>query len=155
MWVTRKIFTRPAANLFFFNRFSGDILFSSLVSFAFLILALFVWCFSNLKMHILSHIRLCERVSDKHFFIRSISGNKTTFFCGLTKWKIIYAMFKNAKDKNVKVFSAFASSSSIIYNFRYGKEKVKYQTERKLWHKKVGIPISCTIQLKLLFQNIK
>ena len=34
MWVTRKIFTRAAANLFF-NRFAIDILFSSLVSFSF------------------------------------------------------------------------------------------------------------------------
>ena len=66
---------------------------------------------------------------------------------------MIYAMFKNAKGKNVKAFSAFSSSSSIIYNFRYGKKKVKYQTERKLWHKKVGIPVSCTMQLKVLFQK--
>ena len=99
------------------------------------------------------HIRLCGWVSDKNFFIRSISGNKTTFCFGLTKWKIIYVMFKNAKGKNVKAFSAFSSSSSIIYNFRYGKKKVKYQTERKLWHKKVGIPVSCTMQLKVLFQK--
>ena len=34
MRVTRKIFNRVAANLFF-NQFSGDILFSSLVSFVF------------------------------------------------------------------------------------------------------------------------
>ena len=35
MQMTRKFFTRAAASLFFFNRFSGDILFSSLISFAF------------------------------------------------------------------------------------------------------------------------
>ena len=34
-------------------------------------------------------------------------------------------MFNNAKDKNVKAFSTFASSSSITYNFRYGKKKVR------------------------------
>ena len=37
MRVTRKIYTQAAANLFFY-RFSGDILFSFLISFAFFIL---------------------------------------------------------------------------------------------------------------------
>ena len=40
MRLTRKIFTRAAAN-FFFNQFSGDIAFSSLVSFAFFFVFLF------------------------------------------------------------------------------------------------------------------
>ena len=35
MQVARKIFNQAAANFIFFNRFSGDTLFSSLVSFAF------------------------------------------------------------------------------------------------------------------------
>ena len=77
MRVTRKLFTRAAANLFF-NQFSGDIFFSSLVSFTFL----YSWflCFLKLKIYILIHIRLCGRVSDKKKFTQSISGNKTTFF---------------------------------------------------------------------------
>ena len=87
MQMTRKIFTRATASLFF-NRFSGDILFSSLVSFAFFILVflfvcLFVCSFLKLKMYILLHIRLCGRVSDNKIFTRPISGNKT-FFYGLT-----------------------------------------------------------------------
>ena len=41
--MTRKIFTRATASLFF-NRFSGDILFSSLVSFAFFILVFLFVC---------------------------------------------------------------------------------------------------------------
>ena len=54
MRVTRKIFNRVAANLFF-NQFSGDILFSSLVSFVFcglLFFCLFVWIL-KLKIYIL------------------------------------------------------------------------------------------------------
>ena len=71
----------------FFNRFSGDILFSSLVSlFSFILvfLCLFICCFLKLKIYILIHIRLSGRVNDKNLFTRSISGNKTTFFFGLT-----------------------------------------------------------------------
>ena len=42
--LTRKIFTRAAENyLFFFNRFSGNVLFSSLVSFALLCSCFFVF----------------------------------------------------------------------------------------------------------------
>ena len=84
MRVTREIFTQAAANLFFFNQFSRDILFSSLVSFAFLFLFFYVvvvcLLFLNLKIYILIHIWLCGRVSDKKIFTRPISGNKTTFF---------------------------------------------------------------------------
>ena len=68
MRVTRKILTRAAATSFF-NRFSGDILFYALVSFAFfvfLFFCLFVY-FLKLKMYILINIRLCGRVSDKKF----------------------------------------------------------------------------------------
>ena len=68
----------------FFNRFSGNILFSSLLSFAFFfalffyVFCLFV-CFSKLKKYILIHTRLCGRVSEKKVFTRSDSRNKTTF----------------------------------------------------------------------------
>ena len=77
MQMTRKFFTRAAASLFFFNRFSGDILFSSLISFAFFDSCL---CFLELKMYILIHIRRCGRVSDKKNSTRPVSGNKITFF---------------------------------------------------------------------------
>ena len=61
----------PRAAIFFsFDRFSGDILFSSLVSFAFFdscfFLLLLVCCFLNLKMYILIQIPLCGWVSDSH-----------------------------------------------------------------------------------------
>ena len=68
----------------FLNWFSGDILFSFLVPFAFLgscfFLLLFVYCFFKLKMYNLIHIRLSGRVSDKNIVTRLISGNKITFF---------------------------------------------------------------------------
>ena len=70
----------------FLNRFSGDILFSSLVSFAFFVFFSFFFffclfaCFLKLKMYVLIHIQLCGQVSDKKFFTWLISGNKTTFF---------------------------------------------------------------------------
>ena len=63
-------------------RFSTDILFSSLASFAFCPLVIFVvFClFLKSKAYILIHIRLCWQVSDKNVFTQTISGNKTTFF---------------------------------------------------------------------------
>ena len=77
---------RVNLQIYFFNRFSGDVLFFYLVSFAFfvflfffLFLSLFA-CFLKLKTYILIHIRPCGRVSDKMFFTLPISGNKTTFF---------------------------------------------------------------------------
>ena len=87
MRVTRKIFNRAGANLFFwliFQRYSF-FFFSLFCSFWFLfffclLVSLFVCCFLKLKVCILMHIRLCRRVSDKNFFTRPISGNKTTFF---------------------------------------------------------------------------
>ena len=84
----------------FLSRFSGDIIFSSLVYFAFLILVfllLFVWCFLNLKMYILMHIRLCGRVSDK-VFTWPISGNKTTFF---SVWTIAQLAFIKSQSPYV------------------------------------------------------
>ena len=74
--------------IYFFNRSSGNILFSSSVSFSFFwnlvfFCFWFFWlfvCFLKLKIYILIHIRLCGRVSDKKIFTRPISGNKATFF---------------------------------------------------------------------------
>ena len=84
MRVTRK--SSPGGlQIYFFNRFSGDVLFFYLVSFAFLYSCFFfffwlVCLFLKLKAYILIHIRPCGRVSDKIFFTLPISGNKTTFF---------------------------------------------------------------------------
>ena len=64
MRITRKIFTLVVANLFFLNRFSGDIIFSSLVSYAFFVF-LFVCFFEMKNIYLLIHIQLCGRVSDK------------------------------------------------------------------------------------------
>ena len=69
--MTRKIFTRAAANLFSLIDFP-EIL-SSLPQFLLLI------CFLKLKIYILIHIRLRGRVSDKNIFSRLTSGNKTFF----------------------------------------------------------------------------
>ena len=57
MRVTRKIFAGAVANLFFLNLFSGNILFSSLVSFVvvFCFFCLFVY-FLKLKVYILIHV---------------------------------------------------------------------------------------------------
>ena len=86
MRVTRKIFTRAGANLFFqsiFRRYSL-FFFSFFCFFVFLLLLLLFFClfvcFLKLKIYILIQIRLYGRVSDKKIFTRSISGNKTNFF---------------------------------------------------------------------------
>ena len=78
-----------------FNRFSGDVLFSSLVSFVFFyycFFCLFICCFLKLKMYILIHIRLSRRVSHKKIFTRPISGNKTIFFLGSPCY-LFYCMY--------------------------------------------------------------
>ena len=82
MWVKRNIFTRAAANLFFLIHFPEYPLFFFSFFCFFLhscFLCLFV-CFLKLRRCILTHIRLCGLVSDKKFFTRLNSGNKTTFF---------------------------------------------------------------------------
>ena len=89
MRVKRKIFTQAAANLFF-NRFSENIIFSSLVFFCFFCFLVFfvflfvffacLFAFLKLKIYILIHTRLWGRVSDKKFFAQPISANKTTLF---------------------------------------------------------------------------
>ena len=89
MWVMKKNLHSCGHKFIFFNRFSGDILFSSLVSSAFFgscFFLLFGCCFLKLKMYIfLIQIRLCGRVSDKKLFTRPIYGNKATVFFGLRK----------------------------------------------------------------------
>ena len=87
---TRKLFTPGGRKFILFIQFSRDIFFSSLVSFTFfvflfclfvcLFFCLFV-CFLNIKTYILMDMRICGRVSvsDKNFFTRQISGNKTPF----------------------------------------------------------------------------
>ena len=100
--VTRKIFTRAAANLFiFYSIFWWYSLFVISFFCFFLLLFFVVVCLmffepnplsanptkwlNTLKqfvgtLHILMHIRLYGRVSDKMFFTRSISGRRLVFF---------------------------------------------------------------------------
>ena len=70
--MTRKIFTRAAANLFFFNRFSGDILLSSLeyllLSCSFLHL-LFLYSCVSLLVRLLFEIKVIY--SDTHWTMRA------------------------------------------------------------------------------------
>ena len=77
----------PGGRNFFLTRFSGYIIFSSLVSFAFFVFLFFCCClfvcFLKLKICIQIHIRLCGRV----IFTRQISGSKTTFLA------LIYLMW--------------------------------------------------------------
>ena len=90
-WGTRKIFTWATKFLFsffFFCIHSPELFFfSSLVSFTFFVFLFFCLYVSFLKLTIciLIHIRLCGQVSDKKYFTRRFSGNKTTFF-GLSVW---------------------------------------------------------------------
>ena len=97
----------PGSRKFIFrNRFSWDILFSSLVSFAFfvfLFFCLFV-CFLKLKTYILIHIRLCGRVSDKKNFTRSFSGNKTTFLCLILPKFLVWKFCENTIATLWKLF---------------------------------------------------
>ena len=63
-WPKKSSPGRP--QIYFFNRFSGDILFSSfyiLVFFCFVFFAC-LFFFLKLRIYILIHIRLCRRVSD-------------------------------------------------------------------------------------------
>ena len=67
------------------SRNAGDILFSSLVSFAFLMFLVFfglLVCFLKLKIYILINIQLCGRVSDKIFFYQA-NFQKQDYFFGL------------------------------------------------------------------------
>ena len=98
MRMSRK--SSPAGpQIYFFNRFSEDIIFSSLVSFAFLcILVLLFWLFF-LFFEILIHIWLCGRVSYKFFFTRPVSWSKITFF-RLILLKSIVSKFSQQLIKN-------------------------------------------------------
>ena len=78
MWVMRKILT-GAAKFYFFNQFSRDILFSSLVSLFLSFDFVFACFFFEIKIYILIYIQLCRQVSDKKITIRLIFGKKTTF----------------------------------------------------------------------------
>ena len=65
--------------------FSFFCFFCLLVFFCFVLgFFFFFFFFFKLKIYILIHIWLCERVSNKKIFTRPISGNKTNFFFGLT-----------------------------------------------------------------------
>ena len=81
MRVKRKIVTRAAAIFFkIFDQLSGDILFSSLVSFVFFILGLLLLLFACLLLFELKNLDSDTyssflRVSGKKFFTRLISGN--------------------------------------------------------------------------------
>ena len=80
MWVTRKIFKRP--QIYSFNRFSWDIIFSSLVSFIFLYSCYFFYlfdCFLKLKIYILIHSGPCRQVSDKYFSPGQFPGTRLLF----------------------------------------------------------------------------
>ena len=71
-------------NIFFLLFFFGFFYFSIFFSFfCFLLVCKCVFC-SKPKIHILIHIRLCERLSEKNNFTRLTSGNKTAYFFLLT-----------------------------------------------------------------------
>ena len=71
------------SKLIFFNRFSGDILFSSLVSFIFLYSYFFLVClFFEIKKKYSDKYLTMRAVNEKIFFSRPISGISTSFFFG-------------------------------------------------------------------------
>ena len=95
--MTGKIFTRAAANLFF-NQKSGNVLFSSVVSFTFFVFlcffCLFV-CFLKLKTYILIHIGLCGWLSDKKNFHPADFRKQANYFWSYDrKKKITYQITK-------------------------------------------------------------
>ena len=84
-------------------RFSTDIFFYSLVSFAYISCYISCILFLKLKICILIHIRLCGQVSDKKIFTGPISANKTTFFLALLaifqrKMKSIWKVLENSSS---------------------------------------------------------
>ena len=99
MRMTQKIFTWAGTNLFFLG-ISGDILFASLVSFAFFVFLFFLLVCLFLEMrNIHSDTRSTMRAGE--IFIWPISGNKTTLFFGLT---IILLQFRPLSEKKVLFF---------------------------------------------------
>ena len=105
MRVTRKIFARAVANLFFLNLFSGNILFSSLVSFVvvFCFFCLFVY-FLKLKVYILIHVAY-ER--QKHFHPTDFR-KQNYFFFGLSG-----AIIDRKESKDPTWYKNFVNSSCI------------------------------------------
>ena len=90
-------------------RFSTDVIFSSLVSFAFFVflcvcVCVFFCFFLNLEFNIysLSHILLCGQVNDEKIFIQPISGNNSTFF-GLTSIHGQYGFSFDYFELNISV----------------------------------------------------
>ena len=82
-WREKSLPRRPQI-----NQFSRDILFSSLVSFAFFVFFFcLLVCFSKWKIYILIHIRLCRWVGDKK---KSHQANfrKQDYFLGYLKLRI-------------------------------------------------------------------
>ena len=75
------------------SRFSGDIIFSSLVSFACILVFLLVCLFFEIKNIYSDTHSTMREVSGKNFFTRLISGNKTTFF-GLSQWFVLWILLK-------------------------------------------------------------
>ena len=97
MQVARKIFTRVATNLIF-DQFSGDIFFSSLVSFSFFV-CLIICCFLSLKMNIIIHMWLCGRVRDEtKFYLAKIRKQDYFFLAWLLKhWLFRWICKTNCK----------------------------------------------------------
>ena len=85
----RRVKSSPGRKqIYFFNRFSGDILFSSLVFFAFFDSCFFVVCLMlfKLNMYILIHNRLCGWVSDKKNFHPANFRKQGFIFFGLSSF---------------------------------------------------------------------
>ena len=113
MRVTRKIFARAVANLFFLNLFSGNILFSSLVSFVvvFCFFCLFVY-FLKLKVYILIHVAY-ER--QKHFHPADFR-KQNYFFFGLSG-----AIIDRKESKDPAWYKNFANSCIDLLLTKSGK----------------------------------
>ena len=93
----KTLFSENAGGLNFFYQFSGDILFSSLVSFAFfcIVFGLFAW-FLKLKIYILIHIRLYGQVSDKKNFTQHHMIIITTLLLSLTGEYFVILKYRNS-----------------------------------------------------------
>ena len=74
-----------------------------------------VCTFLKLKIYILIRIWLCEWVSDKKFFTRSISGNKSNFFC-LFRIRVpqLHIYFSNRSIQSFR--SAIVNNSCFLSN---------------------------------------
>ena len=111
----------------FFNRFSGDILYSFLVSFAFFVFLsfLFVCLFFEIK-NVYSY-RYSTTRTGEWFFTRRISGKKTTFFGANGQWKE-----RNLFSKTMLGFSKTALRLIDRYLFIWGRLKSKQLFLRSL-----------------------